>query len=172
MTDGLPGGSAEPPGPGWVELPGPVLELMEVHAASHEGLTPGEVAADLISAGMMALYGPAGFPRSWLNPDGYTPGELAHQVTGRPQPGSSAAHRGSPELASSESSELAALRLRAFEVDGAAGFMVSMLSEGGYAGPVIDNRFFSFPELPPDGLSPADFWAVVLREAGRFLAAG
>jgi len=75
---------------------------------------------------------------------------------------------GATEPASSDDT-FASLTLRAFEVPGASGFMVGLASSGAYAGPELDNRFYSIGELPPPGLPAVRFWAVMLAEVAQFL---
>lgn len=49
------------------------------------------------------------------------------------------------------------------------GLLGTLLSSGHYSGPVLDNRFFSIGQLPPDEITPAEFWGSLLVSIGTLL---
>jgi hypothetical protein len=53
----------------------------------------------------------------------------------------------------------------------AGGLFIWLAANGDYSGGNIGRRFYSTGDMPPPGLRPEEFWAPILGDISRFLAA-
>lgn len=54
--------------------------------------------------------------------------------------------------------------------EGDTGFLVSLNTQGDQADVLLNRRFYSFAELPPEHVSHTQFWAGVLCYVAAYLA--